>query len=101
VIKFTRFPCRSRQILDGILEVGFPAVDRYNAGTALGEKPQGCGSDDAGRAGDDGDLAIQTYSIGHFRKVSFASSGYVRTYCWFPRGAVRHSPANYFMGRAG
>ena len=54
-----------RQILDRALQVGLPAVDRDDAGAAFGQKADGCGTDDAGSPGDDGDLAIQTNSIGH------------------------------------
>jgi hypothetical protein len=48
-----------------VLQVLLPAVDRDDARAAFGQQPNGRGSDDAGRAGDDGDLAIQTNSIGH------------------------------------
>ena len=54
-----------RQILDRALQVQFPAVDGNNAGAAFGQQADGCGADDAGSPGDDGDLAIQTNSIGH------------------------------------
>ena len=57
---------RGRQILDGGLEVLFPAVDRDDARAALGQQPHGRGSDDAGSAGDDGNPAIEANSIGHF-----------------------------------
>ena len=54
-----------RQVLDRGLEIGFPAVDRDDAGAALGEQLHGGGADDAGRAGDDGDPAVEPNSIGH------------------------------------
>jgi hypothetical protein len=54
-----------RQILDGGLEVLLPAVDGDDAGPAFGQKPDRGGSNDAGSAGDDGDLAVQTNMIGH------------------------------------
>ena len=44
----------------------FPAVDGDDAGAALGQQADGRGSDDAGRAGHDGDPAIEANSIGHF-----------------------------------
>ena len=48
-----------------VLQVLLPAVDGDDAGAALGQKLHGRGADDAGSAGDDGDLAIETNSIGH------------------------------------
>src|SRR5258705_2708671 len=56
---------RGRQILDRGFEVFLAAVDRDDAGAALGQEPDGRATDDAGRAGDDGDLAVQPNSIGH------------------------------------
>jgi hypothetical protein len=50
----------------------FPAVDCDNARAAVGQKPHGRGADDAGRAGDDGDLAIQANSIRHLRRSPVA-----------------------------
>src|ERR1700704_5725558 len=58
------------------------AVDRDDAGAALSQQPDGRAADDAGRAGDDGDPAIQTNSIGH---------------TVFPL-LVRHSPDSYRCG---
>ena len=51
--------------LIAVLQVLRLAVDRDNARAALGQQPHGRGADDAGRAGDDGDLAVQANSIGH------------------------------------
>ena len=59
---------RGRQILDRGLQVLLLAVDRDDARAALGQQPHGRGADDAGSTGDDGDPAVQTNSIGHFRR---------------------------------
>ena len=53
------------QILDRGLEVVFPAVDGDDTGAAFGQQADGRGSDDAGRAGHDGNPAIEANSIGH------------------------------------
>ena len=58
--------------LIAVLQVLLPAVDRDNARAAFGQQPDGRGADDAGSAGDDGDLAIQTNSIGHFAAFPLA-----------------------------
>ena len=70
-----------RQVLDGGLEIGLLAVDCDDPRAALGQQPDGGGSDDAGRTGDNGDPAVQTNSIGHSRNF-LGLSGYPG-FCWF------------------
>ena len=53
------------QVLDRGREVLLPAVDGDDAGAAFGQQADGRGSDDAGRAGHDGNPAIEANSIGH------------------------------------
>ena len=50
------------------VQVVLLAVDCDNTRAALGQQAHGRGADDAGRAGDDGNLAVQTNSIGHVRR---------------------------------
>jgi hypothetical protein len=56
---------RGRQIPDRGFELRFIAIDCDNTRAAFGQQPHRRGADNAGRPGDDGDLAIQTNSIGH------------------------------------
>src|ERR1700694_1966709 len=56
---------RGRQILDRGLQVLLPAVDGNDARAAFGQKAHGRGANDARSPGDDGNLAIETNSIGH------------------------------------
>ena len=83
---------RGRQILDRGLQVLLLAVDCDNTRAALGQQPHGRGADDAGSAGDDGDLAVQTNSIGH-----------VRRFPWLVRlsriSMVRRAGARTLIGR--
>jgi hypothetical protein len=61
-----------RQIPDRGFHVLLFAVDRDNTRAVLGQQPHGRGADDAARAGDDDDLAVQTSSIWHVVRFPLA-----------------------------
>ena len=82
-------------IPDGGLQVLLPAVDRNDARAAIGEKPDGCGSDDAGGAGDDGDLAVQANSIGHVG--SFPLLVRLFRISWFGAWRANFRRCDYFI----
>src|SRR5438445_11124672 len=71
------------QVLDRGLEVVCLAVDGDDTSAAFGQEADGRGSDDAGRAGHDGNPAIEANSIGHVW-VSSRASGYPG-FWWFSR----------------
>ncbi len=60
-----------RQVRDRASEIRFPAVDGDDPRPALGQQADGRGSDDARSAGDDGDLAVQSDTIGHLVSLTF------------------------------
>jgi hypothetical protein len=60
---------------------------RGGAAAALGQQPDGRGSDDAGSTGDDGHPAIEANSIGHVSGVSSRSSGLSRILVGFAQWA--------------
>jgi hypothetical protein len=59
---------RGRQIPDRGLQVLLPAVDCDNTRPAFRQQFQCRGADDTGSTGYDGDLAVQSNSIGHIRR---------------------------------
>ena len=79
----------------------FPAVDGDDARAAFGEQPKGRGSDDAGRAGNDGDPAIQTNSIGHGVLVSSWLIRLSRILLGSAGGARTLIGTDYFIWNAG
>ena len=88
--------------LIAVSQVVFLAVDCDDTRAAFGQQPDGRGSDDAGRAGDDGDPAIQTNSIGHAGFSLPSGSSGCPGFCWVRReGARTLIETDYFIWRAG
>jgi hypothetical protein len=74
---------------------------RDDARAALGQQPNGRGSDDTGRAGNDGEPAIQTNSIGHGVLVSFRLIRLSRILLGSAGGARTLIGTDYFIRNTG
>jgi hypothetical protein len=92
---------RGRQIRHRGFEIGRLAVDRNDTRAAFGQQLSGGAADDAGSPGDDGDLAIETNSIGHVLRFPLARP-VVSGFSWVRReGRANHHRLNYFICRSG
>src|SRR5262249_58410475 len=56
---------RGGQAVDCSFQIGAPSIDGNDPRTALGQQADGGAADDAGGAGNDGNLAVQSNAIGH------------------------------------